>query len=266
MFKFISYKGIKINDKMIYMSLIVTILAGGEGKRMRSDLPKVLHLFNGKPMLVRIIEEVLSLHPDKIIIVTGRHHRQIMNTLSQYIDIFGFQFVEQPIPLGTGNAVSHCLDHYRSGDRVLILNGDMPLLSSQVIKSLIDRSSGYDGGIVTAQLETPFGYGRILYDELNIVRAIVEESSCTREQREINIINAGIYYFNASVLKTYIPMLSNNNFKKEFYLTDIIKDMYEHSTGKKITSYLLKNEENMVIRGVNTPEELKELEDIFSNK
>jgi UDP-N-acetylglucosamine diphosphorylase/glucosamine-1-phosphate N-acetyltransferase len=248
------------------MPLVVTILAGGEGKRMRSDLPKVIHLFNGKPMLVRIIEEVLSLHPDKIIIVTGQHHRKIINTLQQYMDIFGIQFVEQPIPLGTGNAIAHCLHHYKSGDRVLILNGDMPLLSARVIDDLIKTSSGYDGGIVTSELENPFGYGRILYDESKCVRAIIEESSCTREQREINIINAGIYYFKASILKTYIPMLSNNNFKKEYYLTDIIKDIYEYSTGKKITTYLLKNEENIVIRGVNTPEELKELEDIFSNK
>ena len=246
------------------MSLVVTILAGGEGKRMRSDLPKVLHLFNGKPMLVRIIEEVLSLHPDKIIIVTGRHHRQIMNTLAQYIDIFGIQFVEQPVPLGTGNAVAHCLDHYTTGDRVLILNGDMPLLSAQVIQGLIERSAEYEGGIVTAQLDNPFGYGRIIQDDANLVSAIVEESSCTREQRNITIINAGIYYFKANILKKYIPMLSNNNFKKEYYLTDIMKAVYEYSIGKKITHYLLKNDETIVIRGVNTPEELKELESIFA--
>ena len=247
------------------MPLVITILAGGEGKRMRSDLPKVLHLFNGKPILVRIIEEVLSLGPNKIIVVTGRHHRQIINTLAQYIDIFGIQFVEQPVPLGTGNAVAHCLDHYNTDDRVLILNGDMPLLSANVIQTLIERTSEYEGGIVTAHLDNPFGYGRIIQDDTNIVREIVEESSCTREQRNITIINAGIYYFYANVLKKYIPMLSNNNFKNEYYLTDIIKTVYEYSIEKKISHYLLEKSANIVIRGVNTPEELQELESISSN-
>lgn len=252
---------------MIYMSIVITILAGGEGKRMRSDLPKVLHLFNGKPILVRIIEEVLSLGPDKIIIVTGRYHSKIIQTLGKYIDIFGIQFIEQPVPLGTGNAVACCLQHYKSSDQVLILNGDMPLLSAKVISSLIDQSKGYDGAIVTARLENPTGYGRIIFHgeaEKRMVCEIVEESSCTRKQREINIVNAGIYYFKATVLKKYIPLLSNNNFKKEYYLTDIIKDIYVYSLGQEIKTYLLEDSENIVIRGVNTPEELTELESIYN--
>ena len=248
------------------MPFVVTILAGGEGKRMRSALPKVLHLFNGKPILVRIVEEVLSLGPDKIIIVTGRHHRQIINNLQQHIDIFGIKFIEQPVPLGTGNAISHCLNEYNSDDDVVILNGDMPLLSTKVINTLIQTSSRYDGGIVTAQLENPNGYGRILYDESNRLKAIVEESSCTQEERNINIINAGIYYFKADILKKYIPLLSNNNSKKEYYLTDMIKDIYEYSVGQGITSYLLDNSENIFIRGINTPEELKELENMITHR
>lgn len=246
------------------MTFIATILAGGEGKRMRSDLPKVLHLFNGKPMLVRIVEEVISLGPDKVIVVTGRHHKKIIQTLGEYIDIFGIKFVEQPVPLGTGNAIAHCLNEYNSEDHVLILNGDMPLLSRKVIHSLIQSSSGYDGGIVTAKLENPHGYGRILYDDSNHVKGIVEESSCTQEERNINIINAGIYYFKADILKKYIPLLLNNNSKKEYYLTDMIKDTYEYSIGQGITSYLLDSSENIFIRGVNTPEELRELESIYN--
>ena len=242
------------------MGFIATILAGGEGKRMRSDLPKVLHLFDGRPMLVRIIEQVRILSPHKIVIVTGKHHAQITNTLAEYIDITGIQFVEQPVPLGTGNAVAHCLDHYTTNENVLILNGDMPLLSCKIIENLIEASAGFDGAIVTARLDYPAGYGRIISNGSSII-GIIEESSCTRYQKAIVIVNAGIYYFKANVLKTYIPRLSNNNFKKEYYLTDIIKDAC--SEGRSISTYLLEGDENIAIRGVNSPEELAELHGIL---
>jgi bifunctional UDP-N-acetylglucosamine pyrophosphorylase/glucosamine-1-phosphate N-acetyltransferase len=243
------------------MGFVVTILAAGEGKRMRSELPKVLHLFKGKPMLVRILEAVNNLNPDRIIIVTGRHHKQIINTLSHYIDIFGLIFVEQPVPLGTGDAIRHCLEYYSTRDRVLILNGDMPLLSATVIDTLLRKSAKYDGGIVVAKLENPTGYGRIVYHE-NRLSAIVEEASCTPEQKKIDIINAGIYLFKGEVLQGYIPNLSNDNSKKEYYLTDIIKDLYLYSVGYKITTVLLQDDETIMIRGVNTPEELEELQKI----
>ena len=247
------------------MGFVVTILAAGEGKRMRSDLPKVLHIFNGKPMLVRILEVVHTLSPDKIIIVTGRHHKQIINTLSRYIDIFGIIFVEQYEPLGTGHAVRYCLDHYENIDRVLILNGDMPLLSRTVIENLMKKSNSHDGAIVVARLDNPTGYGRIVYEEDKLA-AIVEEASCTEYQKKIDIVNVGIYLFTGEVLKRYIPNISNDNSKKEYYLTDIIKDLYEYSIGFRITTVLLESDENIMIRGVNTPEELAELENLSKIK
>ena len=242
------------------MGFVATILAGGEGKRMRSALPKVLHLFNGKPMLARIIEQVSLLHPDKIFVVTGKYHTQIIHTLSQYININDIRFIDQPTPFGTGNAIYHCLEHYAANDNVLIVNGDMPMLTASIIENLMQIGAEYDGTITTAKLENPTGYGRIVYDDEDNLYAIVEESSCTREQQEIQIVNAGIYYFKAKVLKRYIPNLTNNNMKKEYYLTDIIRDIHDYNINYRMTTYMLEDKENIVIRGVNTPEELEALE------
>lgn len=239
------------------MAFIITILAAGQGKRMRSDLPKVLHLFNKKPMLVRILEVAATLSPDKIVVVTGKFHKQIINTLSKYMDIFGIIFVEQPNPCGTGNAIDCCLPHYESSDSVLILNGDMPLITTKIIENIRETVKGFSGAIVVAKLESPKGYGRIIYYNNNFEK-IVEESSCTEEERQIDIINTGVYLFSGDVLKTYIPKLDNNNSKQEYYLTDIIK--YMRQDGLKINTLLLNESENIYIKGVNTPEELAELE------
>jgi len=238
-------------------NLIVTILAGGEGKRMRSDIPKVLHLFKEKPMLARIIETVRELNPKKIIIVTGKFHPVIIQTLSKYIDVFGLVFVKQPEPLGTGDAIKCCLDEYDSDDKVLILNGDTPLITSTILQRFIEGSRG-SCTVLTARFENPFGYGRIIYDKDGDFTGIVEEKDCSYIQQTINIINAGIYYINGFILKDFIPMISNNNFQKEFYLTDIVKTVKDKSWNV-IDTVLLDESDNRYISGVNTPEELESL-------
>jgi bifunctional UDP-N-acetylglucosamine pyrophosphorylase/glucosamine-1-phosphate N-acetyltransferase len=236
-------------------NLIVTILAGGEGKRMRSDIPKVLHLFKEKPMLAKIIDTVRELNPKKIIIVTGKFHPVIIQTLSKYIDIFGLVFVKQPEPLGTGNAIKCCLDEYEHDDKVLILNGDTPLITSSILQKFIQGSRG-SCNVLAAKFDNPFGYGRIIYDKDGDFTGIVEEKDCSESQKKINIINGGIYYIHGFILKQFIPFISNNNVQKEFYLTDIVKTVKDKSWNV-ISSFILDESEIQYISGVNTPEELE---------
>ena len=239
--------------------LIITILAAGEGKRMNSNIPKVLHIFNGKPMLVRIVETSLLLSPQKIIIVTGKHDELIKKTIADYIDITDLIFVNQTVPKGTGDAIKYCLPFYETYSEVLILNGDMPLINKRLLDRFIKNSSRYKASILVAKFNNPTGYGRIVVNNNANFIGIVEEKDCTDEQRKIKIINSGIYLFNRQILKDYIPMIDNNNAQNEYYLTDIVK-IIKQNTDLLVYTDIIDEYENKYISGVNTPEELLKLE------
>jgi bifunctional UDP-N-acetylglucosamine pyrophosphorylase/glucosamine-1-phosphate N-acetyltransferase len=235
------------------MPLTAIILAAGEGKRMRSELPKVLHLVGGKPMLVRVLETVRMINPEKIVVVTGKHHNQIIQTLAKWMDIFGVVFVEQSPALGTGHAVLCCLDQFKKDDQVLILNGDMPLLRLAVLRILLSHERNR---VMTTRLENPTGYGRIIYDGRGEFRGIVEERDCREDEREIQEVNTGVYVFSGEVLYKCLPLLTNENSQKEYYLTDVIR--HALASGYSIETYM--TIDSVGTRGVNTPEELAELE------
>jgi len=238
--------------------LLITILAGGEGKRMRSDIPKVLHLYKEKPMLVRIVESVRELNPKKIIIITGKYHSLIIQTLSKYLDIFGIIFIRQQEPLGTGHAIKCCLHEFVKEDKILILNGDTPLITSDILYQFIEKSSG-SCNILVARFSNPHGYGRIIYGKDGDFIGIVEEKDCTDQERSVDIINTGIYYITGHILRKFIPLLSNNNVQKEYYLTDIVK-IVKGNTWDVIDTVLLDEPNNKYVTGVNTPEELERLD------
>jgi UDP-N-acetylglucosamine diphosphorylase/glucosamine-1-phosphate N-acetyltransferase len=242
-------------------NLVITILAGGQGKRMKSDLPKVLHLFQNKPMLVRIVETALQLIPKKIIIITGENHQLIVNTLEDYIDIKSsiLEFVIQKTPLGTGDAIRCCLSSYDKNDKVIILNGDMPLINDKVLKKFIYECNNSEINILVAKLSKPFGYGRIIYNSEGELSQIIEEKDCNETQRKISIVNSGIYYITSQLLQLYIPFIENNNGQKEYYLTDIVK-IIKNNSDISIKTYLIEESDNNLIRGVNTIEELFKLE------
>lgn len=229
-------------------------MAGGEGKRMRSSLPKVLHLFRGKPMLVWVIEAALSLS-SSIVIVTGKFHEQIIRVLSENIDIFGIVFVRQLEPNGTGDAIKSCLGQYTMTNQVLILNGDMPLITRALLETFINNAKT-DCAVLSTRLEDPHGYGRILVSG-DIFEGIVEEKDATDEQRKIDQVNTGIYLITGEVLHSYIPKIKNENLQKEYYLTDIIGLIRADSTGPRVSTVFIEENENL--RGINTPEELAEL-------
>lgn len=254
-------------------NLVVTIMAAGEGKRMKSDIPKVLHLFKFAPMLVRIITEVNKLNPKKIIIITGKFDKLIKETLIDYLYDNLYKkiiFVKQEIANGTGGAIKSSLEQYNDDENVLILNGDMPLIKSTLLKQIIHSKINT---LLVTDLENPTGYGRILYSENeNKFIGIREEKDCSSEEKLIETVNVGIYYFNSSVLKKYIPMINNDNVQNEYYLTDIVKvicednnDSNNHELENKIelNTFLVDEDNKYQILGVNTKEELQDLENKY---
>ena len=242
--------------------LIVIILAGGMGKRMQSDLPKVLHHIGNEPMIVKVIKQAKQLNPTKIVIVVGQYRDIIQSTISKYVPLSSIEFIVQSIPMGTGHALQCChnflLQHTYS--KVLILSGDVPLITAQTMQGLIvAEQSGCS--IMTTHLQDPAGYGRIVIDQHGFFQEIVEEKDCTEEQREITEVNCGIYLFDCIQLCKYLPKLEKNNSQGEYYLTDIIRFIhhYEHA---RVHRLCIPQEKQIEIMGVNTPEQLAQLADM----
>jgi UDP-N-acetylglucosamine diphosphorylase/glucosamine-1-phosphate N-acetyltransferase len=241
----------------------IIILAAGMGTRMKSNIPKVLHLFEDKPMLVRIVETAFKLKPSKIIIVTGKYHDLIKSTIDDYFNFENIiEFVIQKEPLGTGDAIRCCLPIYDKDDKVLILNGDMPLINKDILEKFIKNVDKYDINILIAKLENPYGYGRIILNEKNEFIEIIEEKDCSEKQKEIKLINSGLYYITSKLLQLYVPYIENVNNQKEYYLTDIVK-IIKQKTNQNIKTYLIDESENKIIYGVNTKEELSNLQNLL---
>jgi UDP-N-acetylglucosamine diphosphorylase/glucosamine-1-phosphate N-acetyltransferase len=250
-------------------NLTITIMAAGEGKRMNSNIPKVLHLFNKIPMLIRIILEVIKLNCNKIIIITGKYDELIKKTIYDYFNNnnikYSFDnliFIKQNIPSGTGDAIKCSLDKYNENEYVLILNGDMPLITSDLILEFI--SSKDNAKLLVNELDNPCGYGRIIIKNNKFIE-IKEDKDCTLEEKNINIVNAGIYLFHSSILIKYIPLINNNNAQNEYYLTDIIKLIREKSN-IDISIHKINNDLKYMLLGINTKDELENLENFINNK
>ncbi len=243
--------------------LVIIIMAGGEGTRMNSNIPKVLHTFNNIPMIVRIVNETIVLNPQKIIIITGKYTNDIKNCLLNYLsnNIFNrLLFVNQPQPLGTGDAIKCSLNYFNNNDNVLILNGDMPLIKSATLFNFIVGNS--IAKLLVAELDNPFNYGRILIDSNNKFIGIKEEKECNNDEKKIKLINVGIYYFRGSILKTFIPLIKNLNSKHEYYLTDIVS-IIKNNSNIDISTFIIDNNNKYQIMGVNTKLELENLEKLY---
>lgn len=200
------------------MHLSVIILAAGKGKRMSSSLPKVLHRLAGIPLLERVVNTAKTLHPDTLHVVYGNGG----SAVRQALDYLPVNWVEQEKQLGTGHAVLQALPHCQDRDRVLILYGDVPLISAETLQKLLDTTSLNDLGLVVAELEDPTGFGRIIRDQQGNIIDIVEQKDATPEQLKIREINTGIMTASAAHLKKWLPQLKNTNQQKEYYLTDIV--------------------------------------------
>lgn len=242
---------------------IIIIMAGGLGKRMKSDLPKVLHKINGKPLLLNVIQESMLLDPLKILIVVGYYRNVIEQTLSQYISLDNIDFIMQPEALGTGHAIQCCraeLLKY-TDTNVIILSGDTPLLKSSTIKDIL--FDFHKVKIVTTIMKNPYGYGRII-ETNGMFDKIVEEKDCTLEEQLIKRVNCGIYAFDTQTLCKYLPLLTNKNAQGEYYLTDVV-ELIKMGEAIHIDLYDICNDKQIEVMGVNTIEQLHDLEKKLNN-
>lgn len=199
------------------MSLDIVILAAGQGTRMRSALPKVLHPVAGKAMLGHVIDSARLLKPQGIHVVIG-HGAELVRERLAADDL---NFVLQSEQLGTGHAVAQALPAL-SGERVLILYGDVPLIEVETLQRLLQQVSEQQLGLLTVNLNDPTGYGRIVRDEQGVVNAIVEHKDASAEQRLISEGNTGILAVPGKRLGDWLGRLSNSNAQGEYYLTDVI--------------------------------------------
>ncbi|MED7820215.1 MULTISPECIES: bifunctional UDP-N-acetylglucosamine diphosphorylase/glucosamine-1-phosphate N-acetyltransferase GlmU [unclassified Francisella] len=233
------------------MSLSVVILAAGKGSRMNSNKPKVLQTLAGKPLVEHVVKSVEKLNPDNIVVVTGHLKEQIENVLKDK----NVTFVYQQEQLGTGHAVLQALP-YLKDQKVLILYGDVPLISAEVLDNLVSTTHDYDLGVLTAFVENPKGLGRIVRDKFGGVSEIVEEKDANDTQRQIKEINTGIYCAHKKLLEKWLPNLEANNAQKEYYLTDIVTFAKNDRLSINVTHPLYEFE----ILGVNDRQQLADLE------
>lgn len=232
----------------------VIILAGGLGKRMNSDVPKVLHRVGGIPMIVRVILEADPI-ASRILIVVGKY-RDLIETVineSSNIPYEKIEYVDQPVPKGTGHAVMCCLPHLKQNQPVLILSGDVPLIKTDTMQMMMSGLN--DFCVMAATMENPTGYGRLLNDEDNEKGYfIVEEKDCSDRERECKLVNCGIYSTYGRLLMQYLPFLTTNNSQGEYYLTDIVKILRTHGIATQICE--ISEEKKHEVMGVNTEEDL----------
>ena len=200
------------------MALQVVILAAGQGKRMHSDLPKVAHPLAGRALLDHVIESARALGPKRLCIVVGHG----ADAVRERVTAPGAAWALQEKQLGTGHAVMQAMPSLESGGTVLVLYGDVPLISPETLRALVAASDGTKLALLTQDLENPKGYGRIVRDGAGRVARIVEEKDATETERRIREINTGIVAAPRDRLEGWLARLSNDNAQGEYYLTDIV--------------------------------------------
>jgi UDP-N-acetylglucosamine diphosphorylase/glucosamine-1-phosphate N-acetyltransferase len=235
--------------------IAVVILAAGKGKRMKSDLPKVLHKMGGKPMVEYVIGTAGALEAERIILVVGHKWEQTQELIARY----KVEFVVQKEQLGTGHAVlqtQKILSDFE-GD-VLIIYGDVPLLTQNTLNKLVQehREKRVAATVLTAILENPSAYGRIIRDGNGMVQEIVEAKDASADQKKVKEINTGIYCFDKEALFSVLDKITNHNQQGEYYLTDAIKLLRE----RNLPIWGMVTADPAETLGINSPEELQEVE------
>jgi bifunctional UDP-N-acetylglucosamine pyrophosphorylase/glucosamine-1-phosphate N-acetyltransferase len=233
------------------MPLEIVVLAAGLGKRMRSDLPKVLHPLAGRPLLAHVLDTVRALSPRKVHLVHG-HGADKVRAAFAGEDI---HWVMQSEQLGTAHAVMQAMPQVGADADVLLLYGDVPLVRAQTLQRLVGAAR--DGlALLTADLEDPAAYGRIVRDASGRVTRIVEARDASAEERAIREINAGFYALSARRLGAWLKKIDNRNAQKEYYLTDLVG----LAVGEAVPVAAVKAEAAWEVAGVNSKRELAELE------
>jgi len=234
------------------LSLSIIILAAGQGKRMHSDKPKVLNLLAGKPLLTYVYETAMKIEHRDIYIVYGCGGEQVKNTLKNS----KVCWVKQEEQLGTGHAVQQVLPNIPKSDDILILYGDVPLISEASLIKLVKAATNSGFSLLTAYFDEPYGYGRIVRDGDDNVTAIVEEKDATVEQQNICEVNAGFMVISAEILNLQIDSIKNKNKQNEYYLTDMVEIAVKNNI--KVSPILA--ESAIEVQGINTRSQLSETE------
>jgi UDP-N-acetylglucosamine diphosphorylase/glucosamine-1-phosphate N-acetyltransferase len=244
-----------INSKQ---QLATVILAAGKGTRMKSDLPKALHKVNEKPLLMHVIGLAKKINSERIINILGHQKDLVIEAIASE----NVEYVIQEPQLGTGHAVQQTYPLLKDFDGdVLVLSGDVPLLRKSTIEKMLKIHREADNGatVLTAIFENPHGYGRVIRNNNDTLDYIIEEKDCNDEQRKIKEINAGIYIFKSKELFPALNKIKNDNKQNEYYLPDALK--YIANAGQSIALHI--TSEPIEISGVNTVEQLRELNSIF---
>lgn len=245
------------------MDISAVILAGGEGKRMKSDKPKALSLVLGRPMLRWVLDAVTGAGVDDICVLTGYAKEYIDEYLTDYkkeTDI-SVSTAVQTERRGTGHAVMMCRDFLTSHKgSVLILNGDAPFIDINTIISAreLHEKNCASATVISAKLDDPFGYGRIIRSENGSVCGIVEQKDAADEQAAVNEVNSGCYWFDTEALLCTLDKLTDNNAGGEYYLTDTLGILI--AEGRTVCAYTADN--SNAVLGANDPAQLEMLNEI----
>ena len=237
------------------MSLAIIILAAGKGTRMKSAKPKVMHTLAGKPMLQHVIDTAKQLSPSQLAVVCGNAADEVVPYLqNQQIDV-----VMQHEQKGTGHAVEQAKTSFANSEQVLVLYGDVPLITPETLQDLIESGDNNSLKVLTAILDDPTGYGRIVRDYDDNMLCITEEKDADEETKLINEINTGIMCIPTKWLTEALSQLDNNNAQGEYYLTDLIAK----AVNQDIEINSVTCEDEMEVAGINNRVQLAEVESYY---
>ena len=251
-----------------HKSLDVLILAAGLGTRMRSDLAKVLHRLDGRPLVNHVSKTAAALAPEKIYVVIGHQGDDVKEAVLEEFDADQAVFVEQKQQLGTGDAVNAAREHLESREStLLVLSGDVPMIRPETLAGLVQHHHGHRGKgaactILTVRLKDPSGYGRIIRDREGLFEKIVEQKDADENERQVNEINAGIYCFDTRKLFESLAKVQNNNAQGEYYLTDVPGLLRE--AGEDVAIFL--HSDAYEVEGVNNRVQLADLERVLNRR
>ena len=243
-------------------NVAVIILAAGLGTRMKSEKAKVLHKIQGRPMVLYVVEAARKVAGDNVVVVVGHQAETVRRIVTETAPLM---FAYQENQLGTGHAVLCALPHIPDNcDPVVILCGDVPLIESATIQRLVEDhlASERDISVLAVELENPYGYGRILLDENRRFCGIVEEADATGRQKQVKLINSGIYCVGKDLLMSALSDIGCDNAQGELYLTDIIAVGYR----KKRTMGVFIDADSRQVLGVNTLQDLETVDAIMENR
>ena len=235
------------------MPLSIVILAAGSGSRMNSQQPKVLHQIAGKALIEHVLDAVAVLKANNVFVIYGHQGELVKAAMAHRSEI---TWVAQQDQLGTGHAVQQVLPQLPADHQVLILYGDVPMITSATLQHFVKSTGQSQLGLLTAVVDDPVGLGRVIRDEYRQVTGIIEERDASDLQKQVREINSGIYCVHVKHLQNWLPELNNQNNQGEYYLTDIVKMAREHNVAISVS----RPKDVQEIYGANTRVELAQLE------